>query len=234
MNAQELAEAVIHWLEYERLCGRERLLRELALVRPIHDYMASAETALVELELPIPGLPLAIQNRRGAKKCFDVALRNPGGVGAIRDLIETKYVRGDRDFTQEFFDDLYRLEWVREANSPSIVRWFLVAGKQREIDAHLVSNRINSGVKGKGRIRGFDDILCYSLQNPVKRIDVHTAVPGVRKKWVKASVKVGQTEVPLTFQTELCGKAPTSPSSTSFECYVWRVSSSQNRAPRPI
>jgi hypothetical protein len=231
MKTQELADAVVHWLEYERLCGRERLLRELALVRPIHDYLASAETALIELELPIPGLPSAIQNRRGAKKCFDVVLRNPGGQGAIRDLFETKYVRGTRDFTQEFFDDLYRLEWVREPNSPNIARWFLVAGEQREINAHLVTNQVNSGPKGK-RISGFDDVLSYSLSKPKKHVVVHAAVPGIREKWVKASVNVGQTDVPLTFNTELIGKAPTSPSPTNFECYIWKVSSSKNRTPK--
>ena len=234
MNANRLAEVVVHWLEYERLCGRERLFREMALVRPIYDFLSAVESATIELEFPIPNLPPQVANRQGQKKCLDVCLRRPTGQNAVQDIVETKLVRGNRDFTQELFEDLFRLEWVRipQQNEP-FYRWFLVAGEEQEINAHIVTNRINPG-NGQPRIFCFENILSFDIANPNKQVTVHAAVPNLRARWCKSATKLGQTNVPLSFATALLGAYPLQPQPNFFKCFVWRITRSQNRQVRPV
>jgi hypothetical protein len=234
MNAGHLAQSVVYWLEYERLCGRERLFRELSLVRPIHDYLSAIEPATIELEFPIPNLPAALAYQQGQKKALDVCLRRPTGGRAIQDVVETKLVRGDRDFTQEIIDDLFRLEWIREPRQHErFDRWFLIAGEQQDLHAHVITNQINPGNR-QPRIACFEDVLSFDLRSPEERVEVHGAVPNLRDRWCKAARKLGQNVIPLSFSTTLIAKFPPQAQQAQFQAWVWRVTSAHNRQTRPI
>ena len=76
MNPVHLAKAIVHWLEFERLCERGKLITEASLKFPLHNYLSATTGTVVELEVPIPGLP-ANAGRKKESACAGLLTRAP-------------------------------------------------------------------------------------------------------------------------------------------------------------
>ena len=151
MNPVLLAKAIIHWLEFERLCGRGKLFTEASLKLPVHQYLTANSGSEVEMETPLPGVPPAV----GKKKALDFVVRRPGGKQAFQHIVESKLVNDKRAFTQEVFDDLFRLDWVtKPEQGETFDRWLLLAGTVHNLKKRIFGVQINPG-SGGGRILAF-------------------------------------------------------------------------------
>ena len=90
MNAIELARAIIHWLEYERLCRRDHLFTGASLRNPIGHYLLANLNHLIE---PEQNYPDAYQpHGPGRRKAMDFAVLRKGGQQVMLHAIESKFI----------------------------------------------------------------------------------------------------------------------------------------------
>lgn len=229
MNAQELAEAVVHWLELERLCGRESLFNESSLKSPVHQYLTAKEPFDVELEQPVPGMPanLTRSQKVGRKKSIDFCLRRPKrrvghGKGVLVDVVESKFVNLRRPFAQETLNDVFRLHWLKPDNqTEACKRWLLVAGLSAEIEVQILKKGRTK--KSTSPEKGLYGVLDLSL-NKFCSVDVQNASSAQTKRWERAADKVFEKNLPEKIKTKLEGVFPSNPTGgNEFACYIWRV-----------
>lgn len=226
INAIHLAQTVYHWLRYQSLCGRSELFCEAYLAQPIGEYCLSLAPEHFEAELPFPP---TYQTGVRRKRSLDFAVFEKDAAGAqkfIADAIETKFVTSTRDFTQEIYDDLYRLLWFQPTREPARCRrWFLAAGYKKNIDGdNFLSSVVQLGPgKGKRKRAAFRGLLSTDLNNPTRIKPVHTAAAELRARWVDAANSFGQTELPDIITVRLRGRCPSSPRPADPCCYVWEV-----------
>jgi hypothetical protein len=224
MDATQLAKAVVHWLEFERLCGRERLLTEAALKMPVHQFLAASDPNGVFMEDPFPGLPTALAKMPGRKKSFDFCLRRPGGGRAYQDVAESKFVNDRRSFAQEVLDDLYRLRWAKfRSQTQPCQRWLLIAGQWKDIHAQVLN-------KGSTKRKPVVDVALYGVLHrtlaKLHTVDVRNSSTTQRKRWARAAKQMLQNNLPSQFKTRLEAAFPALdpvPSDTVFVCLIWRV-----------
>lgn len=221
MDAQKLAQAVVHWLEFEKLCGREKLFNEGALKVPIHQYFAAAESLDVFLEVKFPGLPQVINRMQGRKKSLDFCLRRPGGARVFKDVIESKFVTANRAFAQEVLNDLFRLRWMRRyQQTEPIDRWLLLAGKWGDIYEQVLR-------KGSTKQHPVVDTGLYGTLHRnlglLHTADVQGASQKHRNRWQKAAQQLAQQNIPTTFRSRLEAQFPLQPETHSYACMIWYV-----------
>ena len=222
MEPKKLAKAVVHWLEFERLCGRERLFTEAALKTPVHQHLTASEPFDVFLEEGFPGLPRGLLNVPGRKKSLDFCLRRHGGAQAYQHVLESKFVTNRRSFAQEVLDDLYRLRWLRlRGQTEPCQRWVLIAGLWQDLKSQILD-------KGSTRRRPATDTGLYGVLHRTPQtlhtVDVRNSPPKQRRRWAKAAEKLLQRNLPSKFKTRLEAIFPEADqSSTDFTCIIWRV-----------
>lgn len=117
INPQELAEAVAHWLRFEHLCRRNVLFTERHMAHAIGQYLLVAHDGLVEPEAPHPELE---------RRSIDFAIRTEDRL-RFQDVIETKLVTDQRDFREEIYRDMLRLE-LACPHLDGGAAWLLIAG----------------------------------------------------------------------------------------------------------
>lgn len=229
MNAQELAEAVVHWLELERLFGRESLFNESSLKSPVHQYLTVKEPYDVELEQPFPGIPadLAKKQNVGRKKSIDFCLRRRkrhGGLlkGVLVDVVESKFVNLKRPFAQETLNDVFRLHWLKpDSQTEACKRWLLVAGLSADIEKTILEKGRTK--KSPSPDKGLYGVLDLSL-NKFWSVEVQNASSAQKKRWKRAADKVFERNLPEKIKTKLEGVYPPKPTGKNeFACFVWRV-----------
>lgn len=222
MEPQKLACAVVHWLEFESLCGRDRLFTEAALKTPVHHFLTANEPYDVFLEHPYPHMPTAMAGNTGRKKSLDFCLRRPGGGKAFVNVIESKFVNDRRAFAQEVLDDLYRLRWMKLfKQTQPCDRWLLIAGQWKDIKEQV----LNKGSTKKKQIldRGLYGVLHRTL-NQLHTVDVKNSSKKQRKRWSKAADQLMQTNLPSEFKSKLEAFVPSQPNAdTQYVCMIWRV-----------
>lgn len=226
MNAIHLAQTVYHWLKYQSLCGRSELFCEAYLSQPIGEYCLSLNPEHFEAELPFPA-KYQVGVRR--KRSLDFAVFGKSAAGAqkfLTDAIETKFVTARRDFTQEVYDDLYRLLWFQPTREPDKCRrWLLTAGFKKNIDGdNFLASLVQLG-KGKGKLKraAFRGLLSIDLNNHTRTKQIHAAAPELRVRWVDAAESFGESELPDSITVRLSGRAPNAPRPTDPCCYVWEI-----------
>lgn len=221
MEHLDLARAIAHWLEYERLCGRSTLLSEAALKAPVGEFLISTQGHSLEVEVPYPE---ELQRPRGRRRSVDFCLRRIGGSRAWTNVVESKWVNGRRDVVQEIFDDLLRLEVVRRPEqAEAFERLFLVAGPTTEVEGNVYERRANCD-EGP-RVVLFAEVL---PREGSLNVSVAGAANGVVEYWREAAIAINQCVLPLTIRVELAATA----TAGNFSCWIWRVSSVQNRSTR--
>ncbi|MDX2024305.1 MAG: hypothetical protein SF187_28950 [Deltaproteobacteria bacterium] len=217
MNHSDLANAIVHWLEYERLCGRSNLLSEAALKAPVGEFLLSTQGHSLEVEVPYPK---EMQPAKGRPRSVDFCLRRAGGGRVWTSIVESKWANGKRDLSQEVFDDLLRLEHVRRSSQVEpFERVFLLAGQSKAIVQDIFEREANGA---DGRVRLFEGVL---PQTGSAGVPVANAPAGIVKYWHEAAINIGLKGLPLTMKTKLVAMA----SAGTFDCWVWRISSARNR-----
>jgi hypothetical protein len=226
MNTQDLAKAVVYWLEYERLCGREKLLSEASLKQPIGEFLLSTQDHQLEAETPYPD---EMQPGRGRRRSADFCLKRMGGAQAWTDLLEAKWVNGKRDLAQEIFDDLLRLEIVRRPEQ--FRRCFLLAGATALVTGAAAFQRQANDAVGGLRFTLFESVLPTALGASLN-VDVARARREVAEFWIEAARAINEDTLPLSISVTL--EAVASNDFIEFGCWVWRVNSVNNRSTRTL
>lgn len=226
MNAIHLAQTVYHWLKYQSHCNRSELFCEAYLSQPIGEYCLSLNPECFEAEWPFPKV---YQNGTRRRRSLDFAVFGPPMVGQQKVMIhaiETKFVTAKRTFTQEVYDDLFRLLWFQPTREPSRCRrWLVVAGYKRNISGNnFLANKVQLGTgRGKPQVHAFRGLLSADLNNHTRKKPIHAARPELRARWVDAAQNFGQKTLPDHITVRLAGRAPSNPRPTEPSCYVWEI-----------
>jgi len=226
MNPIHLAQAIVHWLEYQSICGRSELFSEAYLAQPIGEYCLALGNEHFEPEYPYPNAYQAGVRRR---RSLDFALFGTsvnGNQKVLIHAIETKFVRGKRGFTQEIYDDLFRLLWFQPNREPDRCRrWLVVAGFCKNLRSEkFLRSQVQLG-KGAGQPRkhAFKGLLSQDLHNHTRTKTIHTSFPQLRARWAEAAKNFGVNQVPNEITVRLAGRAPTSARPADACCYVWEI-----------
>jgi hypothetical protein len=231
MNPQHLAEAVVHWLEFESLCGRADLFSEAALRMPVGQYLKTSQDHLVvpEYDYPSPAVTRS--------KSIDYCLKRRSGL-AVSSAIEAKWV-GDtarRSLAEELFDNLYRLAVLRwPGQYEACNRWLLLAGAPSHLKSGVFDRGFNVGNK---RVSAFEEILpqqktLQPVGHRIYTVQGEARLPHA-EQWRWAAEDMSQTSLPSGITSQLLGLSPNEPTTSCFACYVWRIALPQGCGYRSI
>ena len=225
MNVTELGRAIVHWLEYERLCGRDNLFSEAALRNPIGQYLLANLNHQIE---PEHNYPEAYQPAgAGRRRAMDFAVLRKGGQQVLLHGLESKFITSKREFKQEIFDDLLRLASFEPAGQVEpYEKWLVVAGRWTNLRTRIfeATTRLRDGGPMSKTFRG---ILPKELTAPESHPFIHESAPGIRRLWARAAEAFSQTQIPNAIDVRLVARNPARPHPTSFCCLIWKV----NRSP---
>jgi len=225
-NPIHLAQVIVHWLEYQALCGRAELFSEAYLSQPIGEYCLSLNPNHFEPESLYPN---DYQKGAGRKQAIDFAVfgRNAANTqNVIKHAIETKFATAKRTFYQEVYDDLYRLLWFQPTREPAgCHRWLVIAGYHKNLTGRKLLGakvQLRPG-KGQPQVHAFRGLLSDDLNNATRTKPVHLASAQLRKLWVEAAASFGQDELPDSITVRLAGRYPKKPRPADLCCNVWEV-----------
>lgn len=219
-NPYFLARTVVAWLEFEALCGREKLFRESYLTPAIGQHL-KAQGHHVAPEFSHPTLNQG--KGPGRRAAIDFVLTERHGKH-IRHAIETKWMSGKGCVPpQEIYDDLIRLEAI-PPDDGVLGRWLLLAGRSGDIAGR---NWLAPYANFRGRRRlHFTNVLRVPSKTQVV-VKVAEPLPWQEPRWKRTSGFVD--ELPCRFKTKLEAFHCAAAGDTDWSCYVWRISRIQNR-----
>jgi hypothetical protein len=228
VDAGRLSTAVVHWLEFERLCGREQLFSELGLRRPIGEFLLTQENRRVVVEESLANI-----SSPGRPEAVDYCLKRTGGSNVWTDAVECKWINDKRSLKSEIFKDLLRLEGIRRRQTEPIRRWFCIAGKSAHLKKRVVEVESNPG-GGMARVKTFYSIIGFSMSGATCSPKVAASDGWLKRCWEDAGRSLGVSELPLSFRTELAAQAGDCSDANAYICMIWRVTSASKRSLRPL
>lgn len=120
-----MTKAVAAWLNFERLCYREKLFSEYYMRFPIGQFLTARFSAGVRSEYKHKALDLG---RRGRKPCIDYAVK----IGSKVVLgVETKWIGDVNSTARDIMRDIVRLELF--ANDTGARAALIVAGTKKKV-----------------------------------------------------------------------------------------------------
>ena len=227
MNIQQvnnLGSAVLHWLCFQNLCGRDTLMSEHYLSQPIGEYLLHHHSGTLDSEVDHPNLNPT--GRRGRPRQIDFCLFSRE-TKRLTAAFELKWV-GDGPFDkQRVVDDLLRLEALRNEEAQHVYRYFLVSGKTNDFTKNFQNSEANLG-DGGGRINFFSEFLDFNSNND-KKVAVKSLSEPQHADCIEFS-RYYQTTCPDRFITQrVCGI-----NMNDFSVYIWRITSVKNRKTIPV
>lgn len=225
-NPSHLAQAIVHWLEYQSLCGRSELFCEAYLSQPIGEYCLSLRPEHFEPEVQYPE---AYQKGTKKRRAMDFAIYSMNAANtqrALRHAIEAKFVTAKRNFAPEIYDDLHRLNWFQPTRDPAACqRWLVTAGFRKNLEgSKCLSAKAQIGKgPGKKKVDVFKGLLSRDLHNATRQKPVATAVPELLQYWKDSAEAFGQNQLPDTIKVRLAAKFPKTPHQADATCYIWEV-----------
>lgn len=221
LDPQQLARAVTCWLEYEAAIGREDLFDESYLAYPIGAFLQARSGSKVVPEAIHPVLASA---GRGRKPSVDFVVT----AGDIWEwAIETKFINDARDFADELFADILRLECLIE-RFPAVRRLLVAAGPGTQMKALLLDR---SGQTGGGSAPLFPPVLSTTLPAVPLNVELAASVEPQRGFW--KGNQLGARLWPSPITTHLVGCSGDVSDGSHYTCLVWEIRSAQ-RALMPI
>lgn len=219
INADGLCAAVVHWLEYQRLCLRRRMLTELTLRMPIGEYFISNKNRVLSEKTC---------TRNGVRVSFDYVLsRKPR---TVTDVIELKFVNGKPrpGFAREVSRDILSLSNLDETASwnqnERCSKWLVIAGMKVDIDTHIHFRQYNMD---GNRVLAFENILPSELRSKKKLqmyITKYKSNQPFTRKYKKIAEELGLNELVSGVCGELLATYPNTPSDKDYVCKIWRIS----------
>ena len=215
-----LSRAVRSWLAFQCYCGRGALLSEAYLTQPVGEFLNWSNSGDVRAEWNHPNIP---HPERGRPRQIDYVVRTRDS-GQLAGAIEVKWVsdQGGVD-RQRIVDDLLRLECVRNEPGPMVWRYFLLAGRDRDIVANFMQLQVNTGVGSR------EEFHSYFLDTARSDSDKHVSVfdcPRHMRRFFKSFGDSYKVSLPRSYKT----KCVASEEGDGFRVLAWRVSSSRRRA----
>ena len=215
---QALAEAVAHWLRFEELCGRQVLFSERHMAHAIGQFLLARYGNNVVPECSHPVLP---------RKLIDFAVHDPNSNNLV-DVIETKLVNDKRDFRQEIYNDLVRLELAANHTADTNA-WMLIAGWGEHFKQKVVCEPED------GQLSPLDGILHHYKQEEPQVVEIAQSNAPERALWQRSfqDLKLADSgiEGPACIRTQLQGRwlFDAAVYDDNWMCMVWQVSSSNPR-----
>ena len=226
MSPIHLSQAIVHWLEYQSICGRSELFCEAYLANPIGEYCLSVPHEHFEPEYPYPP---AYQAGAGRRRSLDFALFKQSLTGTqkvMTDAIETKFVTAKRNFTQEIYDDLFRLLWFQPTRDPDRCRrWLVIAGFCRNLFSEHFLHDMVQVRRGRNQPQtcAFRGLLSADLNNHTRTKPIQGAAPAIHNLWTEAARNFGQHQHPDAITVRLAGRTPATARPGDACCYVWEI-----------
>jgi hypothetical protein len=217
-NAFRLARAVAHWVGYESACGRENLLSEGSMLLPVGQYLQSHTRTYVDPEHPYPALP---------RRRIDIALLDNKESKLVRHAFEMKFIReSGRDYSQELFDDIVRLETLEDVSDSNLTgRWLLIAGVWDDLKVKLFDYA--TARRGHPSVKPFDKVLPQvvfggDVSNQYT-VDLAASTGAVKAYWKESQDDLKLPRIPKQLHIDLRTKAPKTHSNQSYVCLIWRI-----------
>lgn len=215
----DLARAVTHWVGFESACNREHLLSEASLINPVGQFLNARTSFHVRPERPYPGIP---------RRRIDVTLIPERQSQVILHAFEMKFLRASgRDYTQEVFDDIIRLETINgtEGPSPSAWCWFLVAGVWADLMLKLYKQtdlNSNTPLPESPLSNVLPNKVVEGSCNDVPMIQVE-ADAATTNYWKESQSDLKLSEIPKQLGIKLQAMYPKEPTDRAYTCMIWRV-----------
>lgn len=228
VNWNQLAVAVAGRMEFERLCGRGKLMDEGLFVRTCMEFVQATTPDIITPELNHPDIP-------GATRLDVVGQKTEDGPYSF--VTEAKWVRpprtgpDNRDWMGEIVRDILRLEHVTTGVNVHTERAILIGGINRTLTARIVEKQINVG-DGQPRRPVFGDVL--QARDPAQSFPQNQTRFGVRdcNSRVRSLFRGSGpgTRLPVSYQCALAGHHKAGPTQESVEVYVWLIRRSKKRS----
>lgn len=138
----ELARAVVTWMDYQVICGREMLMSESYVAHPVGEYLRYHHNGEVLAEYEHPWIK---SPGRGRPRQLDyvVLTKNKGKIDVV---IEAKWIRNNGKLNpQAAIDDILRLEALRQGRG-----YFLVPGQETHFGGGSTGSRSMPRGRGNG------------------------------------------------------------------------------------
>jgi len=227
LNAQNLAEGVVHWVEFEIRAGREKLIGEAYLAVPIAQLLqaSGAGEVFAEEEHPV----LTDKEASGRRPSIDFTVKSSTNVGVC--VAETKWVVESREFNRELYYDIAKLELVPEAADLGR-RWLIVAGRWKSLKAKLIDRELNVG-DGGGRVSAFASLLSFDIAAANATFNVSTCEAPLRKEWARMARVDVVGDVSDRVTSCLVAVYPSltpPPSPDQVVCLIWNIRRHPDRA----
>jgi hypothetical protein len=219
IDPQKLTQAVVHWLEYESAIGRAELFDEAYMAFPLGTYLQVHGGGRVRPEALHPVLNRNMQGK-GRRAAVDFVV-TPDGSEVWEWAIETKFIVDNRDFSQEVFDDILRLECLVEDYKAA--RYLLVvAGSGGQIHSLFVQK--SGQVGGGGNLQElFPKVLSVDPAQPEIEVDIQNAAEPQKSYW-KDAKHDRMAGWPAKLTTKLVGKSgDVSTAHSGFSCLAWEI-----------
>lgn len=226
LDLRQLCRAIYHWLQYQNLCGRSELFSEAYLSQPIGEFLLSINFEHFQPEYAYPKAYQAGARRQRSMDFAAFKKSSGGGQKILNHAFEVKFVSGKRDFTQEIYDDLYRLVWFQPNREPEqCQRWLIAAGISKKLlsDQFLKKKVQEKPGRGQKQVEAFKGLLSTDLNNHTRTKQVHGAHGAIRKCWVSAAKALAQDRIPDQITTRLAARWPIRPRTTDLSCMVWEI-----------
>lgn len=212
---KDLAACIVHWLNFQKLCGRNTLFSESYLNQPLGEFLLFHHSGELISEYNHPNLN--IEKKIGRPNQIDFALlsrdlKNP------TTLVELKWLDkeiNESTLVKNIVYDLLRLEIAnnkqksKEANTITH-KYFLLAG-YNEITFAFVNEKLNCYLSSLK-----DGLMIIETESP-ETLDI---CKSFQEKFQERGVLV-----PKRFETKMI----TNYKSNDFEVFIWRITSSKNR-----
>lgn len=218
-SVKDLGSAVLHWLCFQSLCGRDALMSEHYLSQPIGEYLLHHHSGTSDSEVDHPNLNVG--GRRGRPRQIDFCLFSREK-SLLTAAFELKWVGEMAVDKQRVVDDLLRLEAIRNDVPQHVFRYFLVAGKTSNVNNNFCFSQANLG-SGGGRVGFFSEFLNFN-DNTEKSVDV-ASLSALQRSACADFCDYYQSPCPRRFTTQRVSEITIN----DFTVYIWRIRSVKNR-----
>lgn len=219
-QVKKLGAAVLHWLSFQRLCGRSALMSEHYLSQPIGEFLIHHHSGTLESEVNHPNLSIGL--KRGRPRQIDFCLHSRVKK-RMTAAFELKWISSKSSGKQQIIDDVLRLEALRIDERQPVQRYFLVAGWSGPIRNKFRNAEANIG-GGAGRVKFFPEI--FEFRSDSEKVVRTLGLNDPQRKAFDTFSKDYKSKLPLSFVTEcIYGEH-----NGGFGVYIWRIRSVQNRA----
>lgn len=216
-NAEKLAEALLAWLTFQILCGRQALLSEAYLAQPIAEFLTPIFPDRIHLEWTSPQYRV---KARGRPRQLDYVLLSRDASHPVS-AIEAKWADGSPP-KQRLVDDVLRLEMVRIESTPGHVRhtrrYFLLAGLLNDVLTYL-----NASVRDGGEFPFFPMFL-PSLNDQPHTVPVRKA-PSAIQPFFRDFALAYKQQLPTSYKTHRIADR----SSGHARVIIWEIQSTKRR-----